>query len=77
MDTCSTHQQTSFAALFTPMLSLRRGLGLALLVLLAALAILALPGPAHAAGWTLREGAAAVAGNEPFFVGDPGDARSL
>ena len=92
------------------MLSLRRGLGLALLVLLGALAILALPGPAHAAGcpdqplsrpfqpwldlawyqaapdggfetgddgWRLTGGAAVVAGNEPFFVGDPGDARSL
>ena len=32
------------------MVSLRRGLGLALLVILGALAILALPGPAHAAG---------------------------
>jgi hypothetical protein len=32
------------------MVSLRRGLGLALLVILAALAILALPGPAHASG---------------------------
>ena len=32
------------------MLSLRRGLGLVLLVILAALAILALPGPAHAYG---------------------------
>jgi hypothetical protein len=31
------------------MFSVRRGLGLALLVLLGALAILALPGPAHAA----------------------------
>jgi hypothetical protein len=91
-------------------LSLRRGLGLALLVLLAALAVLALPGPAHASGcpdqplartfqpwldpawyvaapdggleagaegWALDGGAAVVAGNEPFYVGDPGDARSL
>jgi len=32
------------------MVSLRRGLGLALLVILGALAILALPGPAHASG---------------------------
>ena len=32
------------------MFSLRRGLGVALLVILGALAILALPGPAHAAG---------------------------
>ncbi len=32
------------------MVSLRRGLGLVLLVILGALAILALPGPAHAAG---------------------------
>lgn len=35
---------------YEPMVSLRRGLGLALLVILGALAILALPGPAHASG---------------------------
>jgi hypothetical protein len=91
----------------TPMLSLRRASGL---VVLAALAVLALPGSAGAAGcpdqplartfqpwldpawyqaapdggleagaegWTLGGGAAVVAGNEPFFVGDSGDARSL
>jgi hypothetical protein len=90
--------------------SLRRGLGLVLLVILGALAILALPGPAHAAGcaerpldrtflpwldpawytqapnggleagssgWTLERGAAVVDGNEPWFVGGSGDARSL
>jgi hypothetical protein len=92
------------------MISLRRSLGLILLLILGALAILALPGPAHAAGcpdqplartfqpwldpawyvaapdggleagadgWTLGGGAAVVAGNEPFYVGDRGDARSL
>ena len=95
------------------MLSVRRGLGLLLLVvlvLLGAIAVLALPGPAHAAGcpdqplartfqpwldpawcmaapdggleagaegWTLGRGAAVVAGNEPFYVGDRGDGRSL
>jgi hypothetical protein len=92
------------------MLSVRRGLGLLLLLLLGALAVLALPGPAHAAGcpdqplartfqpwldpawymaapdggleaggegWTLGGGAAVVAGNEPFYVGDRGDGRSL
>ena len=92
------------------MVYLRRGLGLALLVLLGALAFLALPGPAHAAGcpdqplartfqpwldpawyqaapdggfesggdgWRLSGGAAVVAGNEPFFVRAPGDARAL
>jgi hypothetical protein len=32
---------------------------------------------AGAEGWTLGGGAAVVAGNEPFFVGDRGDARSL
>jgi hypothetical protein len=89
------------------MISLRTGLAL---VLLAALALVALPRPAHAAGcpdqplaqtfqpwldpawyaaapdggfeagadgWTLGAGAAVVAGNEPFHVGDPGDAYSL
>jgi hypothetical protein len=92
------------------MQSLRRGLGLARLVVLAALAVLALPGSALAAGcpdqplartfqpwidpawyaaapdggleagaegWTLGGGAAVVAGNEPFYVGDRGDGRSL
>jgi len=92
------------------MFSVRSVVGLGLLILLAALAILALPGPAHAAGcpdqplartfqpwldpawyaaapdggleagavgWTLAGGAAVVAGNEPFSVGDRGDARSL
>jgi hypothetical protein len=32
---------------------------------------------AGAAGWTLSGGAATVAGNEHFFVGDGGDSRSL
>jgi hypothetical protein len=32
---------------------------------------------AGAEGWTLGGGAAVVAGNEPFHVGDRGDARSL
>jgi hypothetical protein len=85
----------------------RPSLGLAFL---ATLAVLALPGPALAAGcpdqplartfqpwldpawymaapdggleaggegWALGGGAAVVAGNEPFYAGDRGDARSL
>lgn len=29
------------------------------------------------AGWTLAGGAAVVSGNEPFFIGSPGDAHAL
>jgi hypothetical protein len=92
------------------MFALRRGPGLVVLAILGALAILALPRPADAAGcpeqplertflpwldpawyvqapnggleagssgWTLEGGAAVVDGNEPWFVGAGGDAKSL